>query len=279
MNPMTNVKNISKLNEREIKLGINASCSWHKIYQKSPWVFIGGLDYELTEGDVICVFSQYGEVEDINLVRDKKTGKSKGFGFLCYQNNKSTILAVDNFNGIKLCGHTIRVDHVANYRPPKQESESDEDGSDSAEDIMDVINPKRKKEKKRRYKEYEEEAHRTKNAFSKHVDRDNRGKVERRPRDFVSIKNENTRERDSAKYFDKERESYSYSHRDISPTRHFKDERSSHRKHNRMDSSSDESVERHKTKKKSRTEKEIIEKSKQKSKQKWEKYDNYKNYR
>uniref|UniRef100_A0A663EG03 RNA binding motif protein X-linked 2 n=1 Tax=Aquila chrysaetos chrysaetos TaxID=223781 RepID=A0A663EG03_AQUCH len=86
----------------------------------------GGLHYELTEGDVICVFSQYGEVVNINLVRDKKTGKSKGFCFLCYEDQRSTILAVDNFNGIKIKGRTIRVDHVANYRPPKDSDDLDE---------------------------------------------------------------------------------------------------------------------------------------------------------
>ena len=40
---------------------------------------------------------------NINLVRDKKSGKSKGYGFLAYEDQKSTILAVDNFNGIKVC--------------------------------------------------------------------------------------------------------------------------------------------------------------------------------
>ncbi|NXI64013.1 RBMX2 protein, partial [Anseranas semipalmata] len=78
------------------------------------------------EGDVICVFSQYGEVVNINLVRDKKTGKSKGFCFLCYEDQRSTILAVDNFNGIKIKGRTIRVDHVANYRPPKDSDDLDD---------------------------------------------------------------------------------------------------------------------------------------------------------
>ena len=53
------------------------------------------------------------------LVRDKKTGKSKGFAFICYENQKSTILAVDNFNGVKLTGRTIRVDHVEEYKLPK----------------------------------------------------------------------------------------------------------------------------------------------------------------
>ncbi|NXY35591.1 RBMX2 protein, partial [Pomatorhinus ruficollis] len=53
-------------------------------------------------------------------------GKSKGFCFLCYEDQRSTILAVDNFNGIKIKGRTIRVDHVAKYRPPKESEEWDE---------------------------------------------------------------------------------------------------------------------------------------------------------
>lgn len=38
--------------------------------------------------------SRYGEVVDVNLVRDKATGKSKGFAFLAYEDQRSTILAV-----------------------------------------------------------------------------------------------------------------------------------------------------------------------------------------
>lgn len=52
------------------------------------------------------------------MVRDKKTGKSHGFGFLCYQDQKSTVLAVDNFNGIEICRRQVQVDHC-DYRTPK----------------------------------------------------------------------------------------------------------------------------------------------------------------
>ncbi|KAM6413293.1 RNA-binding motif protein, X-linked 2 [Rhynochetos jubatus] len=126
MNPLTKVKLINELNAREAELGVQEAVSWHAEYKDSAWIFIGGLHYELTEGDVICVFSQYGEVVNINLVRDKKTGKSKGFCFLCYEDQRSTVLAVDNFNGIKIKGRTIRVDHVANYRPPKDSDDLDD---------------------------------------------------------------------------------------------------------------------------------------------------------
>ena len=53
-------------------------------------------------GDIISVFSQYGEIVNLNLIRDKKTGKQKGFCFLCYEDQRSTVLAVDNLNGIKV---------------------------------------------------------------------------------------------------------------------------------------------------------------------------------
>ncbi|XP_060941805.1 RNA-binding motif protein, X-linked 2 [Limanda limanda] len=126
MNPLTKVKLINELNEREADLGVKESVSWHTEYKDSAWIFVGGFPFELTEGDIICVFSQYGEVVNINLVRDKKTGKSKGFCFICYEDQRSTVLAVDNFNGIKIKGRTIRVDHVKDYRPPKDFEDIDD---------------------------------------------------------------------------------------------------------------------------------------------------------
>jgi RNA-binding motif X-linked protein 2 len=84
------------------------------------------LNYELTEGDVITIFSQYGEVMDVNLPRDKETGKTKGFGFLMYQDARSCVLAVDNLNGAKVLERTLRVDHVQNYRQTKVKGEDGE---------------------------------------------------------------------------------------------------------------------------------------------------------
>jgi len=125
MNPLTNVRNIEKLSQLELQ-GKAGGTSWHDEYRSSAWVFIGGLPYELTEGDVISIFSQFGEPVNLNLVRDVGTGKSKGFAFLCYEDQRSTVLAVDNFNGIKICGRTIRVDHVKDYKPPKESDKLDD---------------------------------------------------------------------------------------------------------------------------------------------------------
>merc|ERR1712113_425680 len=96
----------------------------------SAYVYVGGLHQGLTEGDIVIVFSQFGEIIDVNLVRDRETGKPKGFAFICYEDQRSTVLAVDNMNGYQLLKRTLRVDHVGKYKAPKQfdEDDKDEDG-------------------------------------------------------------------------------------------------------------------------------------------------------
>jgi len=121
---MNVVKEINRINQAELDQGLTAS--WHDDYKDSAHVFIGGLHYDLTEGDVITIFSQYGEVMDVNLPRDKETGKTKGFGFLMYEDQRSTILAVDNLNGATVLDRTLRVDHVKNYKQPKIKNEDGE---------------------------------------------------------------------------------------------------------------------------------------------------------
>ena len=89
--------------------------SWHADYRDTAYIYIGGLPFDLSEGDIIAIFSQYGEPVHVNLVRDKETGKSKGFAFLKYEDQRSTDLAVDNLGGATVMGRLLRVDH-ARYR-------------------------------------------------------------------------------------------------------------------------------------------------------------------
>jgi len=58
--------------------------------------------------------------------RDKETGKPKGFSFVMYEDQRSTVLAVDNLNGATVLGRTLRVDHVKNYKQPKIKNEDGE---------------------------------------------------------------------------------------------------------------------------------------------------------
>ncbi|KAK9126137.1 hypothetical protein Scep_014983 [Stephania cephalantha] len=126
MNPLTLVKRIQKINSKEAELGISEQASWHSKYKDSAYVFVGGVPFDLTEGDLLAVFAQYGEIVDVNLVRDKGTGKSKGFAFIAYEDQRSTNLAVDNLNGASVLGRIIRVDHVSKYKKKEEEDEEEE---------------------------------------------------------------------------------------------------------------------------------------------------------
>jgi len=74
MNPLTQIKNTQKASQQEIARGVGDSASWHARFKHSAYIFTGGLPYDLTEGDLLAVFAQYGEIVDVNLVRDKDTG-------------------------------------------------------------------------------------------------------------------------------------------------------------------------------------------------------------
>ncbi|KAF7352291.1 RNA-binding motif protein, X-linked 2 [Mycena venus] len=122
---MNVVKEINKINQLELDLGVSGA-SWHDEYKDSAYIFVGGIPFDLTEGDVITIFSQYGEVMDLNMPRDKETGKRRGFAFLMYEDQRSTVLAVDNLNGATVLEKTLRVDHVKDYKQPKIKGEDGE---------------------------------------------------------------------------------------------------------------------------------------------------------
>ena len=150
MNLLSKIKQIQRLNEQEMKYKIGYTGSWHYKYRDSAYIYVGGFPKEITEGDLVIVFSQYGEIVDCRIIRDKKTGKSKGFGFICYEDQRSTILAVDNLNGIKIGGNIILVDHIEEYRLPDEFEESDNE--DNQINYINENNIKEENNKKK--KEY-----------------------------------------------------------------------------------------------------------------------------
>lgn len=56
---MNTIKNIEKFNLNELKHGIAEGGSWHKDYD-SAYIFVGGLNYKMNEGDLAIVFSEFG---------------------------------------------------------------------------------------------------------------------------------------------------------------------------------------------------------------------------
>ena len=136
---MNVINEIGRINALELEKGLtHTSGSWHTKYKDSSWVYAGNLPNNLTEGDVICILSQYGEIEDMHLVRDSDTGKSKGFAFVKYEDARSCVLAVDNLTGSMVLGRTLRVDHVEKYRLPKHVQEKEDENGGDGNDVHEA---------------------------------------------------------------------------------------------------------------------------------------------
>jgi RNA-binding motif X-linked protein 2 len=93
---------------------------------------------------VITIFSQFGEPTYINLMRDKETGKSRGFAFLKYEDQRSTDLAVDNLGGAVIKGRTLRVDHTR-YKKRDDEPDEGHDLTAAAKQVEEDTDDRRKR--------------------------------------------------------------------------------------------------------------------------------------
>jgi len=81
-------------------------------------IYVGNLSYEVTEEDLKEAFEVFGEVETSRVIKDKYTGRSKGFGFVEMSDSAGAQSAIDGLNGKELKGRQINV----NEARPRTES-------------------------------------------------------------------------------------------------------------------------------------------------------------
>lgn len=72
-------------------------------------LFVGSLPFSITEDTLQQLFSQYGQVQSVKIIKDKYTGSSRGFGFVEMSNEKETQEAIAKLNGHNLEGRNIVV--------------------------------------------------------------------------------------------------------------------------------------------------------------------------
>ncbi|GAB6033359.1 phosphatidylinositol kinase- protein Tra2, variant 2 [Chamberlinius hualienensis] len=75
-----------------------------------------GLSLYTQERDIREVFSKYGNVEEVQIVYDAQTGKSRGFSFVYFENCEDAQLAKERCNGLEVDGRRIRVDYSITQR-------------------------------------------------------------------------------------------------------------------------------------------------------------------
>jgi RNA recognition motif-containing protein len=83
-------------------------------------IYVGQLPYSVTEEELREMFLQYGEVSSLNLIMDKYSGQSKGFGFIEMPNNSEADQAIKGLNKSMLKGREIKVNQAEERRNKKK---------------------------------------------------------------------------------------------------------------------------------------------------------------
>lgn len=78
-------------------------------------LFVGNLPYETVEQDLESLFAQAGEVETVTVVRDRMTGRARGFAFVEMKDDEGAQKAIADLHGKQLGGRALTVNEA---RPP-----------------------------------------------------------------------------------------------------------------------------------------------------------------
>ncbi len=72
-------------------------------------IYVGNLSYEVTDDELRSAFGAFGSVQSANIIRDKYSGQSKGFGFVEMTSETEGQAAINGMNGKELKGRTLNV--------------------------------------------------------------------------------------------------------------------------------------------------------------------------
>jgi cold-inducible RNA-binding protein len=75
-------------------------------------IFVGNLDFAATDSSVRSLFERYGTVERVNLVTDRDTGRSRGFGFVEMTDSSQADQAIAALNGTNFEGRSLNVNEA-----------------------------------------------------------------------------------------------------------------------------------------------------------------------
>jgi len=75
-------------------------------------IYVGNLPYSLTEEELKAAFSEFGEVSSVNIIMDRMSGQSKGFGFVEMSDNSEADEAIKALNESALNGRNIKVNQA-----------------------------------------------------------------------------------------------------------------------------------------------------------------------
>ncbi|MBD48597.1 uncharacterized protein METZ01_LOCUS144523 [marine metagenome] len=75
-------------------------------------IYVGNLPYTTQDEDLNEAFSAFGEVESTIVIRDRETGRSRGFGFVEMSDGSSATAAIESLNGKNFQGRNLTVNEA-----------------------------------------------------------------------------------------------------------------------------------------------------------------------
>jgi RNA recognition motif-containing protein len=78
----------------------------------SKKLYVGNLSYETTDSDMSAMFEAHGTVKSAQIIMDRDTGRSKGFGFVEMESDQAAQAAIAALNGKDVGGRTLTVNEA-----------------------------------------------------------------------------------------------------------------------------------------------------------------------
>lgn len=83
-------------------------------------IYVGNLSFDATESDVETAFAEFGDVKSVNVIKDRDTGRSRGFGFVEMRNREAGVSAIEGLDQQQIRGRDVTV----NEAKPREDRDS-----------------------------------------------------------------------------------------------------------------------------------------------------------
>ncbi len=75
-------------------------------------IYVGNLSYDSTDADIREAFEKHGQVEDVRIIKDRETGRSKGFAFVEMSDDSQAQKAIAELDGADFLGRRLKVNEA-----------------------------------------------------------------------------------------------------------------------------------------------------------------------
>jgi len=83
-----------------------------KDWDMAKKLFVGGLSWDTNDDGLRAAFEEFGTVSDAKVITDRETGRSRGFGFVTYEDSQDAEEAIEKMDGAEIDGRPVTVNEA-----------------------------------------------------------------------------------------------------------------------------------------------------------------------